>query len=277
MFQPGVPVAFVATGGSFADALSAGPAAARLGGPILLAGDDVPAATAEELARLQPQRIVIVGGAAAVGTAAEEQLRSYSGTVERWAGADRFATSALVSNRVFEAGSPVYVATGSSFPDALAGGAAAGAVNGPVLLVGDDVPAVIAEELGRLAAPSVTVLGGTQAVSDEVQAALGAGTTRVAGADRFETAAQVAATAFPNGAPMVYVATGAEFADALAGVPAATTAGGPILLVGNDHVPASTAAALEQLAPERVMVLGGSAAVTDAVVTQLGANRSATP
>lgn len=275
-FQPGVPVVFIATGGNFADALSAGPAAAKLGGPILLAGQDLPAATAEELARLQPQRIVIVGGDAAVSGAVQQQLGSYSGNVERWAGSNRFATSTLVSSQVFEAGSPVYVATGDSFPDALSGGVAAGVADGPVLLVSpDEVPDVVAAEIARLEAPSVTLLGGEQAISSDVQAALGENVSRVAGADRFETAAQVARTAFPAGANTVFVATGADFADALAGVPVAATSGGPILLVTADDVPAATAAAMEQLAPQRVVVLGGTAAVSDSVMTELGANRPA--
>lgn len=83
-FQPGVPVAFIATPGSFADALSAGPASAELGGPILLAGQDLPGATAEELARLRPERVVMVGGEAAVsGAVAESWSRSRK---VRWIG-----------------------------------------------------------------------------------------------------------------------------------------------------------------------------------------------
>lgn len=122
-FQPGVPVAFIATQSSFADALSAGPAAAELGGPILLAGQDLPGATAEELARLRPERVVMVDGEAAVSGAVAEQLASFTeGAVDRFAGADRFATSAAVSAQVFEPGVPVFAATGGNFPDALAGG-----------------------------------------------------------------------------------------------------------------------------------------------------------
>jgi len=256
--------------------LSAGPAAAELGGPILLAGSDLPAATAEELARLQPERVIVVGGEAAVSDAVAAQLASFTdGAVDRLAGADRFATSAAVSAAVFEPGVPVFAATGGNFPDALAGGVAAGVAGGPVLLIGDDVPASIQTELDRLGSDRVTVLGGEQAVSAGVAdqlAADGADVVRVAGADRFATAAAVAEVAFPQGAGTVYVATGAAFADALAGTPVAALSGAPVLLVTSDDVPASTAAALDWLDPTRVVVLGGTAAVSDDVAEALNAS-----
>jgi len=273
-FEPGVPVAFVATPGSFADALSAGPAAAELGGPILLAGQDLPGATAEELARLRPGRVVVVGGAAAVSDQVAAQLGSFTdGVVDRFAGADRFGTSAAVSAAVFAPGVPVFAATGGNFPDALAGGAAAGVAGGPVLLVAEDVPAAIAAELDRLGSDSVTVLGGEQAVSAGVAERLGASgaeVTRLSGADRFATAAAIADAAFPDGADTVYVATGAAFADALAGTPVAALSGAPVLLVTSDDVPTATAGALDRLDPASVVVLGGTAAVSDDVAAAVG-------
>lgn len=279
-FDPGVPVAFVATAGSFADALSAGPAAAALGGPILLSGDDLPAVSAEELARLRPARIVVVGGAAAVPGAVEDQLAGFTdGAVDRWGGNDRFATSALVSSSVFDEGSPVFMATGANFPDALAGGVAAGVAGGPVLLANDGsgLPAPIVAELERLAPTSVTILGGEQAVPATVErqvAATGAETRRWSGADRFATAAAVSAGQFADGSDTVYVATGAAFADALAGTPVAALSEAPILLVTADDVPAATAAELERLSPENVVVLGGTAAVGQGVADALDSYRS---
>lgn len=280
-FAPGVPVAFVATGGAFADALSAGPAAARLGGPILLSGvDDLPAVTAEELARLRPQRVVVVGGTTAVSDGVAEQLGAFTdGAVDRWGGADRFATSALVSQQVFEPGAPVFVATGGGFPDALAGGVAAGIAGGPVLLSGDGVlHEGIAAEVERLQPEQVTVLGGEDAVASSVErqlATMGGDVRRWTGPDRFATAATVAAEQFPDGADTVYVATGADFADALAGVPVAAGNDAPILLVTSDGVPAATADALDRLAPATVVVLGGEAAVGQRVMTQLEELRAA--
>ncbi len=127
-FAPGVPVAFVATGSGFPDALGGGAAAAALGGPVLLTdGASLPPATREELTRLQPARIAVLGGAAAVSEAVVAEL-SRLAPVERVAGDSRYATIARLSARTFPAGAAVAdVATGADFPDALGAAAAAGA------------------------------------------------------------------------------------------------------------------------------------------------------
>jgi peptidoglycan-N-acetylglucosamine deacetylase len=148
----------------------------------------------------------------------------------------------------------LYVATGVNFPDALAGGAAAAVAQAPVLLVGTDhVPDLVAAELRRLKPREVRVLGGAAAVSDAVLAELGGltGTTprRLAGPDRYATAAAVVQDAFPGTVDTVYVATGVNFPDALAGGAAAAVAQAPVLLVGTDHVPDGVRTELVRLLP----------------------------
>jgi spore germination protein YaaH len=94
----------------------------------------------------------------------------------RYAGADRYATAAMVSARTFAAGVPVaYIANGGAFADALAAAAAAGTLRGPVLLVkGSGIPAATATELKRLRPARIVVLGGAGVVSSGVQTALNA-------------------------------------------------------------------------------------------------------
>lgn len=274
-FDPGVGVAYIATGLEFADALAGGPAAITGAGPVLLVlPDAVPEVTADELARLQPQRVVVLGGQGAVSEAVLEELRRTTGTpVERVWGKTRFETAVEVSRTTFDPGSPVYVATGIRFPDALAGGVAAGLADGPVLLVlPDAIPAAVADELDRLDPPSITILGGGSAISPEVEESLrrhAPVVTRQKGTTRFGTAAAVSAAAFPQGSDVAYVATGAKFPDALAAVPAAGLAPGPVLLVAPDRLPGDTARELERLDVASILVLGGSGAVHDAVLPQL--------
>jgi hypothetical protein len=93
--------------------------------------------------------------------------------------------------------------------------------------------------------------------------------SRWAGADRFATAAAVSASAFPGGADVAFVATGANFPDALAGGPAGGVLGGPILLTDRDTIPQATLDELRRLGPSQVVILGGAAVVTDNVATQL--------
>lgn len=275
-FAPGVARAYLATGADFPDALSAGAAAAAAGGPVLLtARTGLPAVVADELRRLAPQEVVVVGGAGAVADAVLEQAGHASGaTVRRVSGTDRFATAAALAADWFGMEAPtVYVATGADFPDALAGVPAAAREAAPLLLVTrDQVPRATAETLARLQPTRVVLLGGTGAVSAATAERLRqiadppGGVQRLAGGDRFATAAVVARAAFPGTAETVHLATGANFPDALAGGPAAAAADGPLLLGLRDALPQVTAEALRRLAPDTIVVLGGAAAIGDGAV-----------
>jgi putative cell wall-binding protein len=75
-FPGGAPVAFLATVDTFPDALATGPVAAALGGPVLLTDPtSLSAATATELKRLDPDRVVILGGPGAIGAGIEDEVR----------------------------------------------------------------------------------------------------------------------------------------------------------------------------------------------------------
>jgi len=276
-FAPGVPVVYVATGLDFPDALAGAAVAGPQGGPILLVSvDALPAVTAAELTRLRPQQIMILGGTGVVSDAVASALGDYtSGAVTRLAGRDRYATAAAVGAATFVPGVPVvYVATGLNFPDALAGAAVAGFQDGPVLLVSTNaIPTVTAIELARLKPQRIVILGGSGVVSDAVASTLGAYTpgtvTRLAGRDRYATAAAISAATFAPGVPVVYVATGLDFPDALAGSAVAGSQGAPVLLVSTDAIPAATAAELTRLQPGRVVLLGSASSVSEAVRIQL--------
>ena len=217
--------------------------------------------------------IVILGGQAVVSSQVEAQLASCTlGSVTRQSGNDRYQTAGAVSAAAFTSATTAFIATGSGFPDAIAGGSAAAIAKGPVLLVNDGVPGSTARELQRLGVSNIQVLGGSSAVSDSVVAKLrqyGA-TTRIAGADRYATAAAIAKARFAS-AETVYIAAGTNFPDALAAIPAATQDEAPILLVRNDGIPGPTAAQLARLRPRTVKILGGTAAVSAAVAQSLTA------
>ena len=170
-FAPGVAVAYLAVGTKFPDALSAGPAAARAGGPVLLTETNrLPPAIAAELTRLAPQRIVVVGGPASVSDGVLAALQAYTpGSVTRIGGADRYVVAAGISAANFAPGDSLYLAAGGNFPDALSGGPAAGVNQRPMLLTTTgSLPASIAAEIIRLAPTRIYVLGGPASVSDAV-------------------------------------------------------------------------------------------------------------
>ena len=87
--------------------------------------------------------------------------------------------------------------------------------------------------------------------------------------DRYGTDAAVAEQAFGSGASTVYIASGANFPDALGAGAAAAQAGGPVLLVTPTSIPAAIAHELTALHPTTIYVVGGTASVSMAVLTAL--------
>jgi putative cell wall-binding protein len=198
--------------------------------------------------------------------------------VERQYGSTRYETSAATSEDAFAPGVPaVYVATGRNFPDALSAGVAAGLHSSPIILVEpNSLPALAVTELERLNPGRIVLVGGNGVVSDYVAGLIaryqtGGGFTRVAGPDRYSTSALVSATTFNPGVATAYVTTGENWPDALATVPHAARAGGPLLLTRGTIIPDSTAAELERLDPRRIIVVGGRGVVSDAVLSALDA------
>jgi putative cell wall-binding protein len=171
-FPAGADKTYIAIGSSFPDALVGTPAAALDDAPILLVSSSgIPSATRQELERLQPNEVIILGGTGVIPDTVASSLRNLTGaTVTRLSGANRYATAAAVSAARFDPIAPaVYVAVGDNFPDALAGGPVAGRAGVPLLLVtAQDIPGPTAAELLRLEPDLIILLGGEGVISDEV-------------------------------------------------------------------------------------------------------------
>jgi putative cell wall-binding protein len=180
-YRANVPRAYVANGLNFPDALAGAAAAAHLGAPLLLVSPTtLPAETAAELNRLNPAEIIVLGGIGSVSDAVKASLGTFCGcTPIRIGGANRYATASLVAHEAWTARpgftdvEVTFVATGVSFPDALAGAAAAGLHGGPLVLVSNlGIPAESAAELLLLGSDRIVILGGTGVVPATVAAGL---------------------------------------------------------------------------------------------------------
>lgn len=95
------------------------------------------------------------------------------------------------------------------------------------------------------------------------------GTIRISGADRYATAVAISKASFTSPQNVVFVASGDQFPDALAGGPAAAKRHAPLLLVRSGSVPSSVMTELKRLSPSRIYLVGGSGAVKDAVARSL--------
>jgi carboxypeptidase T len=268
-----LPVVYLVSGETYAHSLAAGPAAAHEGGAVLYTkAASLPAVTRDELIRLGPARVEVVGPSSVVSDAVMSAVVAalpQETLVERLAGEDPSATSAAVSARAFPDGADtVYVATASDFPDGIAAGPAAGIENAPLLLT---APGAMSEaalaELDRLAPAAVRVVGGAAAVSDVVLAQIGRIApipTRVSAADRYATAGAVAAQLVPLSSA-VAVTSGLDFSGGLAAVPLAVQRGAPFLFTdGNDLLPVATRDRLVATHPIRMILSGPIAELTRA-------------
>ncbi len=182
--------------------------------------------------------------------------------VTRYAGDDPTTTAVAISEAMFAPGVPiVYIAT-SDIGYALPAAAAAGALQGPVLLTSKDVlPDSTATELGRLRPGRIVAVGGTRKISDSVADELRSYATNVsrqAGDERVATAAAVSADAFDPGVPVAYIVRYDDYPTMFAAAAAAGALGGPLLLTKETSVPTSTALELARLRPGRIIVAGGT-------------------
>jgi putative cell wall-binding protein/Tfp pilus assembly protein PilV len=267
----GVASAYIASGMNFPDALAAAPAAAKLGGPLLLVQTTaVPSPIMTELRRLKPKTIYVAGGVASVTDGVLAQLRTVTPTVKRVADYDRFATARAIANQAFGSGvDTAYVTSGMNFPDALSAGGAAGAQGKPVLLVNGALGApdsLTVAELRSLKVTKVNVVGGPASVSAGFANGLqkaGFAVTRLAGSDRFATSVAVNAAAFPGATSTALLASGAAFPDALSGAAYAATAKSPLQVTPQGCV--YPQAAVQTLRAPTYKLLGGTTALSDLV------------
>jgi putative cell wall-binding protein len=267
----------IARGDGYADALAGASLARAEDAPLLLAlQSGAPGATVAEAERLGADRALLLGGRSALGEPVEAELRAAGiEKVERVAGEDRFATAAGIAQRLNTDVDRVLVAEGvSGWPDALAAASLSAYAEWPILLVTrDGVPEATAEAINRLEPDEALVIGGPAAVSDEAMDALGIDARRVAGANRFATADAVRDEALAAGMSetRLWLATGHDFPDALAGGPGAAARGAPLLLVDTDDLASSdpVATTLAEAPLTLVTLLGGEAAISSEVEQQV--------
>jgi len=219
--------------------------------------------------------LAVVGLAFAPSAGATADVKT-----DRYAGTTRYGTAAAIAGQNdFKGATTAILATGENFPDALAASGVAGA-NTPAPIVLTQSKTYTKEAHDALNAftnvSKVTIVGGTAAVSTDVENAVkadGFTVTRLAGTNRFGTAAAIAGAAGTigqvGGKTTALIANGLNYPDALAGGTVAYAAHLPILLVTPNSIPAETSKALADNHIQHAIILGGTAAVSDAVKTQL--------
>ena len=244
-FAPGTSEVWLASGENFPDGLSASAIAGARRGPVLLTTKtSLPGSVSAELVRLAPTNVWIVGGTGVISDGVMNAVRTAvpSARVGRVAGQDRFATAAALSAKFVPSSSSAFIANGFGFPDALGAGPAAALKGAPTLLVtASSIPSATRTELSRLKPSTGYIAGGTGVVADSVASTIrsitGGQVVRVAGANRYATAAAIADRFFRPTTDRVVLASGLAFPDGLSAGAVAGASGSPLLLVDGNAAP----------------------------------------
>ena len=283
-FNPGsVQNVILVTGNNFSDALSVSVLAAKLSAPILLVNNNV--ATSSEAFNYLTQHLSksgtvhIIGGTGVINKGFETKLNQLGFVnIDRIGGYERYDTNYLIAQKLAVGkNTPVVIASGETFPDALSISSVASNKGWPILLVGkDSMVQDIKNYVSKQQPSQVYITGGTGIISQAVETQIGtlvpnSQITRLAGQDQFDTNA-VIVQSFGANPKNIYLSTGSDFSDALSGSVLAAKTGDPIVLIdpSKPTLPLGVASYLSELHNSNVspnlIAFGGTAVVPEAIL-----------
>lgn len=271
----GADAVVLATGQDYHDPLAAAGLAGTVGGPLLLTADDyLEPGVGDELERLDPDVVYVVGR---LSGQVEGEVTERGLDVERVSvdGDDPHTTAMRITEEIVDLGgsaSTVLVASARDYADALSASALAAGQGTPILFAPTDADAKerFLTFLADQGVEETWIVGGGEAIpGDDVEGA--PGLERLAGRERTETAAVVADRALDlgmTGRPVVARSDG--FADSLTGgVLAGGALDGPVLLTPRQELFAAPAAWLADAGHSRLEVAGGQEAISQLTRCQL--------
>ena len=258
----------IASGKNFPDALAGSYLASVKSAPILMTNGNNVATLKEYILNNLKEggHVYILGGEAAVpDNVYEELVNSVRGIVKRLSGATRYETCLRILREAGVGNTDVIVCTGRGFADSLS----ASATGLPILLVGKELTDAHRDFLSHLENSDLYIVGGSSAVSEEIEDELNAygNVFRVAGQTRYETSVAVAETFFnqPTAAVLAYAK---NFPDGLCGGPLAYLRTVPLILTATGKE-AEAIAYGENEGLHYGAVLGGSGLISNKTAKQI--------
>ncbi|MGP1618142.1 cell wall-binding repeat-containing protein [Peptostreptococcus stomatis] len=243
----GVKKTYLVNGYQFSDALSIAPVAAANNEGIVLA---TRGSLDASLLKQGINEVTLVGGENSISSSVEKSLASKFKT-KRIAGTDRYKTSEMIVESTGK--KEVGVATGKDFPDALSSGAFLAKKNLPLLLVNGKTQTSLPQGLKGL-----YTFGGKSSVANDFG-------KRIAGANRYETSEKIAEEFGKS--DVVVLASGTNFADALAAAPLAKKMNAPIVLVKKDSLSENAKKLVKEA--KKVYVVGGENTISNKLVDEI--------
>lgn len=266
--------AIIATGENFPDALTSSTLAKKLNAPILLTEKNkLNENTKNELKRLNVKKVYLIGGNGVIGTEVENELKNMKISTTRIYGKDRFETSVKIAEKLDNVKELVIV-TGEDFPGALYMAPIAAKKGIPIILVPkDEVPDSIKKFVKGKNISKSYIIGEQDLISDSVASGL-PNPDRIYGIDRYDrNLAALYRFASEINFSTIYVATGENFPDALAGSVVAAQTGSPIFLVNKTMAYRSKDFIKQKIAQiKNINLLGGEQVVSSLNIMSDGSN-----
>lgn len=214
----------VANARSYVDALSGGSLAAASQGRILLVEKNaIPSHTLDEIERVKPSKIYILGGYSSVSPTIENDLRIRGHDIIRISGQDRYQTSEKIVDEIIDKYGAEGLCLVSNQMDAISACAYCGGKK-PILLINkskaSDHIGIKYEKLNKFA------IGGRDSIGQDLYNRFGL-KNRIAGKDRYDTAIEISKLISGDKA---YIASGQNIIDALSLGPLAYKDGAGIIL-----------------------------------------------
>ncbi len=269
-WHDGSEYAILANGENFPDALSAAPLAKKYNAPILLnSGKGLDNRVKTELKRLNVKQVFIIGGKGVIPKTAEDTLNELDIKNIRLYGQDRYETAVKVAEQLGNV-KEIAVASGENFPDAMSIAPIAAQKSMPIILTaGGNLPDSVANYIKDKNITKSYVVGGNDVVSDKTFNELPKA-ERLYGDSRYDTNAAVLKR-FANDLNFntIYLSSGENFPDALAGSALAAKNSTCVLLVSDYIGKATKEFAFDKLPSENnIKILGGKGVVADNLVNK---------
>ena len=283
-WENGSDYVILVNGNSISDGVTATPLATTYDAPILLVNEDnIPESTKNEIERLNPKNIVLIGGNAVISDNVEDQLNDLNSyEVSRIQGKNRFETSLEIAKKINEDHdvNTIFIANGyKGESDALTIAAKAGQDKQPIILSEKtEIPEDTYEWLKGEDLTNAYFIGGEDNLTTDVihrmaditKPAPGESVykNRIYGENRYETNAKVMERFYKDqNLNSVLVSKGDILVDALTAGPLAAKFNSPILLTNTDSLPTYHNDNLTKKSADLIYKVGGG--VKDSVIDDI--------
>ncbi len=270
----------ISTGNDFPEALVGSVLAKKYNAPMLLVNkwvnDSKPTLDYIKNHLSQSGTVYVLGDESSVNSEIVQAIKLLGFTnIKRIDGSNKYDTNKAINGEInTPKGTPIVIATGKVFADALSISSVAALKGYPIVLTDNNNLPFESEETIKSIQPSkVFIIGGASAVSDSVKDKVKSITSlsdsniiRLQGNDRYETSLNIAKY-FNLDSDATTFATGENFPDALAGSVLAAKLNAPIILVGNDV--AKQKEYIDTKKATNILIFGGTSVVKDSIENAL--------